>query len=176
MAYKIVIDAGHGGYDDGAQYEGRKEKDDTLTLALLVGTILMEKGVNVIFTRTNDVYETPAQKANKGNEAEANYFVSIHRNSSLYPNEYTGVDARVYSRQGSAAIMAKNINNQLEQVGFANIGIFEQPNLVVLSKTKMPSVLVEVGYINNDADNALLDAKTYEVAQAIATGILETLY
>ena len=51
----VVIDAGHGGSDFGATYLGRKEKDDTLRLALAVGNILEENGVNVIYTRTSDV-------------------------------------------------------------------------------------------------------------------------
>ena len=65
----IVIDAGHGGADPGAVFEGRQEKDDTLRLALAVGKILEENGQNVIYTRTTDVYQTPFQKATIGNEA-----------------------------------------------------------------------------------------------------------
>ena len=62
----IVIDAGHGGADPGAVFEGRQEKDDTLRLALAVGKILEENGQNVIYTRTTDVYQTPFQKAESG--------------------------------------------------------------------------------------------------------------
>ena len=90
MAETIVIDAGHGGTDPGAVYNGRIEKDDNLNLALAVGNILREYGYNVVFTRTDDIYETPYRKAQEGNEANADYFVSIHRNSSLYPNQYNG--------------------------------------------------------------------------------------
>ena len=63
----VVIDAGHGGSDFGATYLGRKEKDDTLRLALAVGNILEENGVNVIYTRTSDVYTSPAGKAAMAN-------------------------------------------------------------------------------------------------------------
>ena len=70
----IVIDAGHGGADPGAVFEGRQEKDDTLRLALAVGKILEENGQNVIYTRTTDVYQTPFQKATIGNEARAEFF------------------------------------------------------------------------------------------------------
>ena len=69
----IVIDAGHGGADPGAVFEGRQEKDDTLRLALAVGKILEENGQNVIYTRTTDVYQTPFQKATIGNEARADF-------------------------------------------------------------------------------------------------------
>ena len=51
---KVVVDAGHGGSDPGAVYEGRQEKDDNLALALAVGSILAENGVDVVYTRTDD--------------------------------------------------------------------------------------------------------------------------
>ena len=67
---KVMIDAGHGGTKDpGAVFEDRMEKDDTLRLALAVGRILEENGVNAVYTRSTDVYDTPYQKAEMGNEA-----------------------------------------------------------------------------------------------------------
>jgi N-acetylmuramoyl-L-alanine amidase len=171
----IVLDAGHGGANPGAVYQGRQEKDDALALVLAIGEILENSGVDVYYTRTTDIYESPYQKAQEANAAGADYFVSIHRNSSPYPNQYTGVESLVYSRYGAAAVLASNINYQLEMVGFVNQGVNERPNLVVLNSTQMPAVLVEVGFINTDADNTLLDARFDEVAQAIAAGILQTI-
>ena len=63
MPYSMMLDAGHGGRDPGAVYEGRKEADDTLRLTLAVGEILQNHGIDVLYTRTEDVYETPFQKA-----------------------------------------------------------------------------------------------------------------
>mgnify|MGYP000285521215 FL=1 len=173
---KVVLDAGHGGVNPGATYNGRRESDDALALVLAVGEILENNGVEVVYTRTTDVYESPYQKAMEGNESGADYFVSIHRNSSPYPNQYNGVESLVYSRYGAAAALAANINEQLEQVGFLNLGVNERPNLVVLNRTQMPAVLVEVGFINTDGDNQLLDERFEETAQAIADGILQTIY
>ena len=118
----IVIDAGHGGADPGAVFEGRQEKDDTLRLALAVGKILEENGQNVIYTRTTDVYQTPFQKATIGNEARADFFVSIHRNSSPVAGQYSGVETLVYERSGIKEEMAENINRELEEAGFKNLG------------------------------------------------------
>ncbi len=171
----VVLDAGHGGSNPGAVYQGRREKDDVLALTLAVGQILEANGVDVFYTRDDDTYESPYQKAQEGNQAGADYFVSIHRNSSPYPNQYSGVETLVYNRYGEAARLANNINDRLEQVGFINQGVNEQQNLVVLRRTQMPAVLVEVGFINTDADNALLDARFNETAQAIADGILQTV-
>ena len=172
----VVIDPGHGGANPGAVYNGRQEKDDVLALSLAVGNILEQNGVDVYFTRTTDVYESPYQKATEGNQVGADYFVSIHRNSSPYPNQYTGVETLVYNRYGEAARMAYNINAQLEEVGFVNPGVNERPNLVVLNSTQMPAVLVEVGFINNDQDNVLFDERFDDIARAIADGILQTIW
>ena len=60
--YKIAVDAGHGGSDYGATYNGRAEKDDNLKLALAVGDILEKNGIDVVYTRTTDEYETPFKK------------------------------------------------------------------------------------------------------------------
>ena len=171
----IVLDAGHGGANPGAVYQGRQEKDDVLALTLAVGRILENRGVDVYYTRTTDIYESPTQKAMEGNQTGADYFISIHRNSSPYPNQYSGVESLVYNRYGAAAHMADNINQQLEAVGFLNQGVNQRTDLVVLNRTQMPAVLVEVGFINTDADNQLFDERFDDIAQAIADGILITL-
>lgn len=171
----IVLDAGHGGANPGAVYNGRQEKDDALELVMAIGRILEANGVNVYYTRTTDVYETPLQKAQEANVAGADYFVSIHRNSSPFPNQYTGIESLVYSPYGEAARLAENINERLEDVGYENQGVNQRQNLIVLRRTQMPAVLVEVGFINTDKDNELLDATFEETAEAIAEGILETL-
>ena len=173
--YRIALDAGHGGSDPGAVYKDRREKDDTLDLTLAVGDILKKNGIDVYYTRTTDEYETPFKKATDANNSGANLFVSIHRNSSENPNQYSGVETLVYSDTGLKAEVARNINNQLEDAGFKNLGVDERKNLVILKRTKMPAVLVEAGFINNDKDNYLFDEEFDSIAQAIADGILESI-
>ena len=172
MAYTIVLDAGHGGANPGATYNGRQEKADALNLTLAVGKLLENAGVNVVYTRTSDIYDSPARKAEKANESGADYFVSIHRNSSVYPNQYTGIETLVYNRNGAAARMAENINENLQALGFVNHGVNERTNL---NRTQMPALLIEAAFINNDSDNALFDSRFNEMAQAIADGILDSL-
>ncbi len=171
----IVLDAGHGGDNPGAVYQGRQEKDDALALTMAVGEILENNGVDVYYSRTSDVYETPTEKALDANRIGAEYFISIHRNSSPIPNQYTGIESLVYSPYGAAANMAYSINAELEQIGFVNQGVNIRQNLAVLRRTSMPAVLVEVGFINNDSDNQLFDDRFQEIAQAIADGILNAL-
>lgn len=175
MPYSIMLDAGHGGSNPGAVYNGRQEKDDALNLVLAIGEILQNNGIDVEYTRTTDVFETPYQKAMEANEAGVDFFVSIHRNSFPRDNVVSGVESLVYNKQGIKYEMALNINDQLATIGFVNLGVKERPNLVVLRRTEMPAVLVEVGFINSDIDNKLFDENFDAIAQAIASGILETL-
>ena len=172
---KIMIDAGHGGSDYGATFQGRKEKDDVLRLALAVGEILEQNGVEVGFTRVTDVYDSPIRKAQIANESGADFFISLHRNSGVNPNTYEGVQTLLYDDTGVKAAMANSINQELENVGFKNLGIDIRRDLAVLRRTQMPALLVEAGFINNDRDNQLFDEKFDQVAQAIANGVLETL-
>ena len=165
----------HGGRDFGAVYNGRREKDDNLRLVLAIGEILQNNDIDVEYTRTTDVYETPYEKAMEANNAGVDFFISIHRNSFPTDNEVSGVESLVYSLTGLKYQMAQEINEQLETIGFVNLGVKARPNLVVLRKTEMPAVLVEVGFINSDIDNRLFDENFEEIAQAIATGILDTL-
>ena len=124
MAYSIMLDAGHGGAKDpGAVYEGRQEKDDNLKLVLAIGEILSDRGLDVEYTRTTDVYETPYEKAMKANNAGVDLFISIHRNSFPVDNEVEGVESLVYDLSGLKYEMAQNINEQLEGVGFVNLGV-----------------------------------------------------
>lgn len=175
MAYKIVIDPGHGGSDPGATYNGRQEKDDALGLAMAVGNLLKNAGYDVVYTRTTDVYNTPFEKATIGNNAGGDLFVSFHRNSSAIPGNYSGIQTLVYNDEGLKAQLARNINENLTALGFEDKGVVERPNLVVLKRTKMPAILLETGFINSEKDNALYDEKFNEIAQAIADGIIDTL-
>ena len=100
MPYSIMLDAGHGGRDPGAVYNGRSEKDDALALTLAVGEILQTRGIDVMYTRTTDVYESPYQKAMEANEAKVDFFISIHRNSNPTPNTSSGVESLVYNKSG----------------------------------------------------------------------------
>ena len=132
---RIIIDSGHGGADPGAVYENRQEKDDNLALALAVGQILSERGIPV-------GYQTPQEKAEIANRWGADYFISIHRNAMPEPGTASGIMSLIYQNGGPAELMAQNINSQLENAGYRNLGISERPGLIVLRKTRMPAVLI----------------------------------
>lgn len=172
---RVVLDAGHGGYDNGAVHNGRREKDDNLALTLAVGQILADHGYDVQFTRTEDIYQSPSEKARIANGLGGDLFVSFHRNSSPVPNTYSGVETLIYSFGGLKEEVARAIVEEVPNAGFANLGVKERPNLTVLRRTQMPAVLVEAGFINTDADNVLFDANFEQLAQSIADGIMSVL-
>lgn len=175
MAPTIMIDSGHGGMDNGAVYMGRKEKDDNLRIGLAVGERLEKAGYHVLYTRTTDVYDTPLQKAQKANNAGADYFFSFHRNSGEIPNTYSGAQALVYADNTRAYQIGENIMEQLVQLGFKDLGVEERPGLVVLRRTNMPAVLLELGFINNDEDNRIFDEQFEQMADAIVRGIEQSI-
>ena len=127
----------------------------------------------MVYTRQEDIYQAPFRKATIANEEGGDLFVSIHRNSSATPNRYQGVETLVYSAGGFSEEVAEDINEELEEVGYINLGVEERPRLIVLNSTQMPAVLVEVGFINSDADNELFSTKFEETARAIANGIAD---
>lgn len=152
----VIIDPGHGGMDPGAVYKGRQEKDDNLRLALAVGELLSQNGVDVLYTRTDDVYDSPYRKAMIANESGADYLISFHRNASPIAGNASGIETLVYADRGVAAQMARDINRELAALGFRDIGVIERPGLAVLRRSRMPE-------------------EFEEIAAAISNGILETL-
>jgi N-acetylmuramoyl-L-alanine amidase len=171
---KVCIDAGHGGKDAGAVNGKRYEKNDTLKIALRLGKVLTANGLEVSYTRKEDVYNSPRKKAWIGNETGADFYISIHRNASTSVTA-SGVEILVCNSCQKKYEIAKQINTYLHDIGFINRGIKLRNNLAVLNGTNMPALLIEVGFISNKVDNELLDSNFYEVVNAIAKGFMESL-
>lgn len=121
--YKVVLDAGHGGKDWGTRGAKLKEKDVVLPVTLKVGKYLetLADDIEVIFTRTKDVYSHPKVRAIQANEAEADLFVSIHANSMPKGNEGVygtetyvmgakneGLNFEVAKRENSVILLEEN--------------------------------------------------------------------
>ncbi len=176
---QVVIDAGHGGKDVGAEYNGRYEKDDNLALALLVDEKLSDMGIESYLTRSKDKKTSLEKRCQIANRKKAQLFVSLHRNSAEGAN---GVEIWVNSEAGETDLaLAENILNSLDAVGISqNRGVKSgyargEGNYYVNSHTDMPSCLVELGFINSATDNELLDRNMDAYAHAIAEAIEKTL-
>lgn len=167
-----MLDAGHGGSDSGAVYNGRLEKNDNLRITLAVGERLARSGERVLYTRTDDSTVDLTYRSTMANSAGATYFVSFHRNSASTVGR--GVEVYYYtglSAQSTAARMAAPVQDALVACGFHNRGV-KQANFSVLRRTSMPAILVELAFINNEAENAKLDSEFDRIADAIASALL----
>ena len=176
----VVIDAGHGGTDFGAIFEERNEKEDNLALALLVYERLEEMGIDAELTRDTDKKISLEKRCSFANRKRAEFFVSLHRNSA---EGAKGVEIWVTDDENSEkdVRLAESILSALDEVGISqNRGVKKgyargEGNYYVNSHTQMPSCLVELGFINSETDNKLLDEHLNEYASAIAGAIAENL-
>ena len=176
---QVVIDPGHGGSDVGAEHNGRYEKDDNLALALLVKNELDDMGVDVILTRDDDSYVSLEKRCRIANRKKALLFVSLHRNSA-----YGADGAEIWvngSKPEADTKLAEDILACLDSAGISeNRGVkfgYAQGdgNYYVNSHTAMPSCLVELGFINSEADNELFDSNLEAYAQAIAEAVYKSV-
>lgn len=173
----VVIDPGHGGGDVGATVGGRYEKDDNLRIALKVKECLEEKGIDVVLTRTTDVYLSLEERCEFANSHSADLFVSLHRNSAA--SEASGVEIWVGSDNTyRARSLAKTMLKGLEKAGVSDnrgvkVGYIGDKNkdYYVNKHTDMTSCLVELGFITNETDNKLFDENLDAYAQAVADAI-----
>lgn len=178
----ICLDAGHGDTDAGAVNGERLEKDDNLNIALLVREKLEQAGfdnLTVMMTREDDTYLELQQRVDIANDADATLFVSLHRNSG------GGKGVEVWTShlaQKTECRLAGNIMDALEAVEVQKVrgvkhGTAGNPDIsyTVVGRTEMPACLVELGFMDDETDNALLDSHWDDYAQAIADGILQTV-
>lgn len=184
--FKVVIDAGHGGKDNGATGTlGNKEKDLTLMIAERVESKLKNNpSYDVIMTRTREldeelmkkkVKQQPKEKANIANDKQADIFVSIHINSATSAPNASGTETLYNGTQQDKKLVEVMHKHAIKATGFKNRGVKIRPNLVVLRDTKMPAVLLEVGFMSNHNENmTMLNPEFQErVAQGIVDGINE---
>jgi N-acetylmuramoyl-L-alanine amidase len=179
----VCIDPGHGGKDPGCNTPDRLEKDDVLRLGLAMRTCMEAQGITVIMTRDDDSYPTLDDRCHIANKAKVDYFISVHRNI------YAGDDASdVYGTEiwkcstasEEAAALADNLMDALEGVGVQRArGVKEgsqsgSGDYYVLNHTKMPSALLEMGFMQNKKDNKYFDKNVDEYAEALTQAVLDT--
>lgn len=220
----IVLDAGHGGNDNGARYFGKEEKNIVLDVVLRLGKLINQNlsDVKVVYTRDQDVFIPLHQRADIANRDKADLFVSVHANacpsSSIYGAEtyvlglhrsqenlavaekensvillesdhttrYEGFDPNSpesyvvfelvqdqYLNQSIdlATKIQKSFSSTAERI---NRGV-KQAGFLVLRRTAMPSVLIEIGYLTNQHENEYLSSESGRqfIAQSIFNAIKE---
>lgn len=178
----VVLDPGHGGADPGALgptgEKGAMEKHITLAISQKARTYLQELGAQVYLTRQSDNGATLADRAGLGEKVRADFFVSVHINStaeSANSNKATGVEVYYYTSASSS--LASNLLSQLSaQTGRKARGKYRS-TYVVTRTYYAPSVLCELGFISNPSEyEQMLSANDIDrAAYAISRGILNSI-
>ena len=174
---KIYIDPGHSGappLDPGAVNGNRYEAVDNLLLGLAVQKLFEQQGHQAKMSRLGNTYRSIFQRASWANEWGADFFLSLHRNASTNTAEH-GIETLISTDAGiQAKLAAINVQAKLVDVaGQADRGVKTCSGLAVLSKTNMPAIQVEVGFITNKWDNELFSRYLHDYAAAILAGVLE---
>jgi N-acetylmuramoyl-L-alanine amidase len=172
----VVLDAGHGAKDSGAVgITGKYEKTFNLAVVLKTAELLKkEKDIDVVLTRSDDTFLELKDRAAIANNLKADLFISVHANSSA-SSASSGTET-YYERAASKALANVMHKYLVQATGLSDRGV-RYGNFHVIRETKMPAVLLEVGYLSNKNDEALLfsDAFQNKVAASIVSGIKEYL-
>lgn len=172
---KVVLDAGHGGYDPGASYGGHDEKDVSLSITRKVKSILEAKGVKVFMTRSEDRFISLAERVEISKSIAPNLFVSVHVNALATNPDMNGLQTYYYSSNGYqvAKVMHKEL---LDKVAMPNRNI-RKAAFWVCKYTRAPSVLLELGFMTNKLERKKLISDSYQdkLAKAVASGIIKYL-
>jgi N-acetylmuramoyl-L-alanine amidase CwlD len=179
----VVLDPGHGGRQPGAPGpSGLMEKEINLDIGHRADKLLRQEGARVIMTRSDDSSLIPVtsredlrrelkMRADVANQNRADLFVAIHCNSSGSRQRRTGSETYYCTPRslGLAKVMQQELVKELK----LKDGGVHTCNFVVVSEAQMPAVLVEVAYINNAAEEALLGSPEFRerAAQAIVNGV-----
>ena len=171
----ICVDAGHGGLDAGAVNGGKYEKAVTLATAKILKKELEANGFKVILTRDTDKALMLQERCDISNKANADFFISIHCNSSTNADA-DGIETWRYPTTSNKAFADNIQKRMIEAVGARNRGVKEGA-FYVIKNTKCPAVLVEIGFISH-AEESIKLFKTYyqtDIANAIVKGVLDTV-
>lgn len=159
--FVLVIDAGHGGRDLGASGRKSHEKDLTIQTARRFSKLIRKncKNVEVIMTRIDDEYVSLDDRAGMANFFNADLFMSIHANSARGWAEGTETFIHPSARGSRSERLARLIQIQYTyEAGRKNRGV-KTANFAVLRKTRMPSILTEIGFISNKEEENYLKSK-----------------
>lgn len=177
----IVVDPGHGGSNPGAVANNKRESDNNLAVGLKLRDKLVQAGAKVIMTRETDRTVAP-EGSSLGEElsariklAETNHadlFISVHTNSNP---DTSIIGAMTFYPSGKSSDLALDVQNELiKQTGAVDKGT-SSATFYVLRSASMPSILVEMGFISNAAEAALLNQDSYrnKIAQGIFNGVIK---
>ena len=185
--YTVVIDAGHGGADRGALSATEKitEAELTLQLAKAVKESNTNQNIKIILTRESDVFNSVAEKANFANAQNADLFISLHCNNAepiqhekgnKETNPAKGIEIYIANKEKAVnytanAVFANELANSVRNLNTFSGIKSRNAGIWVLQAVKCPSVIIEAGFMTNQADLKLMRDAGYQ--KKFALSILE---
>jgi N-acetylmuramoyl-L-alanine amidase len=179
----VVIDPGHGGIDPGAEADGLFEKDIVLDICVRLDRLLRESGVTTYLTRNEDNTLKINTRIEEANRQAADLVLSLHCDS-FGDSSYHGTSTLYYTdkKPAAAALSSKEYaqivqDELISRLGTNDRGILQRTDIGILEYTSMPSVLVELGFLSNTGDAALLGSDSFrqQAAEALAEGVKRAL-
>lgn len=166
----VIIDAGHGGQDIGGQWGRVYEKHLALDTSVRLERILKKMGYRTVMTRRGDYFLTLPQRSQIANRYRDAIFVSVHFNYT-WKQDVSGLETFYFNSEGQK--LANHVQNRLIRYTRAIDRNEKFARFYVIRNTKMPSILVEGGFVSNEAErNRMKSARFREaLARAIADGI-----
>lgn len=181
--YVVVIDAGHGGNDGGAEKSGIVEKDIDLAIVLALKELLdaSEEDIKVYYTRTDDSNPSYENRVGLANKSEADLFISVHNNSYKRSTSIKGTEVMYspfFEREFTSERLAEICMEELtEALGSRDRGILEGDSIYIINHSEVPVALIEVGFMTNKEELKLLNSAEYQekAAEAIYKAIFRAL-
>ena len=171
----VVIDAGHGGQDEGAKFEGFSEKEIVASIAQKIKKNNANKNVIIHLTRADDTFISLTDRANFINEIKPDLVLSIHVNNNV--NKQASGFELFISPKNENYENSKKIANDLNTRFVTNHNVksrgVKDANFNILRSTPFPSITIELGYISNENDRKFLTNNADQ--EKIATTILEVI-
>ena len=164
----VVIDAGHGGHDNGGQWGKVYEKHLALDTAVRVQNHLKRLGYQTVMTRRSDYFVSLPQRVAIGNKYRNAIFVSIHFNYT-WKQHVSGLETFYYSQEGQK--LANQVQNSIVRFTRTNNRQAKFARYYVIRNSVLPAILVEGGFVSNEFERERM--KTGEFREAIARGIVD---
>ena len=190
----VVVDAGHGIPDEGAEVgDGTTEAETNLKIALKLQNLLEQSGCNVILTRSdeNAIYDIDSKTLKQkkisdirnrvkiGNESSADIFVSIHLNKipqTKYSGWQTFYNKNSVEGKKLATYIQQSLNDSIQKENNRIASKIE--NIYIINNVEIPTTIVECGFLSNEAEreNLLNDSYQNRLAWGIYNGIIDYFY
>lgn len=168
--YKVFIDAGHGGKDNGSSHNGYLEDVINLQIAYKLKNKLINEGLEVEMSRNDDTYLSLSERATKSNNSNADIFISIHQNAACNTSA-NGIETYYLGDKNKK--LATTIHNSVINSTNANDRNVRNGNFQVLRDNQKTSILLECGFISNPSEGYKLSTAEYQnkIVDGIVTGV-----